>query len=158
MLPDNKMSIDYADDPYEYHEEEKFQDSYFQTHGEGQRTSGFDDEGWKDLQSIDEDFPYINLTPEQLFHREVQKILIFGGIDKYNLGSHDKRTIVGSESKLHWIKLKVPLLYVLGYYVSKQNFSSNSIEYAMGFLRAEKIDEKFELIKYARYWNSILSY
>lgn len=147
------IEIDYAASPYEESVEEQivFADSY----NAFERVSGFDDEGWKDMSLFRQaDGPRLFTTPEEIFRTEVQQILTFQDID---LNKRDKRTIVGKIDSINWLRFKVPLIYVLGYYVYKHDFSRNSIDYTLGFVD-KGTEEKYEIIKSARHWKWILGY
>ena len=156
-MSDSEIEIDYADPPQEdspYEEPIEREIQFADSFNAQERVSGFDDEGWRDMtlfQSHSE-FPHIHLSPEERFRADVQKILIFKELE---LDKHDKQLIVGRIQTLNWITFKVPLLYILGYYVASKNFSRRSISYALQHLEKDK-EEKFELIKYARYWKSII--
>ncbi|MDC3332854.1 hypothetical protein OAV62_01290 [bacterium] len=140
-------NYDYGDGPERIRFEDGFKDR--------ERTSGFNDEGWKDLRTHNDlDFPNMYVTPEEKFHQEVQIILMFKEIDQLTI--NDKQIIVNSESRIKWIKLKTPLYYVLGYLVAKKLFDPASIDYTLGFTDEATPENKFNIIKYARYWKAIM--
>lgn len=116
------------------------------------------------LRDIHQKMEIIHMDPRDRFKIEIQKIL---KDEHWDLDPDDKKIIKKTISKLTFIQFKNPLTYVLGYIlnqilpkqVPENKILSAGLESTIKYIKKYTDEESsvsmFEVLKYARYWQTL---